>query len=432
MIANLILSMSAFSRSRSRCQVDCAAPRPGRGSPGPHCFPGGQNGTKPGVNRRNHRWGGWLSIATGAGLLVAPGSLLGATFVLEYQTNGPSAEFPLPLEKSEIRFKNEPEYAGAQVVRSHFSVAPGPHGSMGFACDSEGQKLYLDLNRNLDLTDDPEGIRESRPGSGGREFPHISIPIEQAGRRREIAMDLQIYGENRGGYTIRSSWGSDAVDIGGKTYRAAVVDDGDGVIGPADFLFLEPVGDEFEAVGDPGKRVELQVPASLVLDGQPYALALALGRDGKSMELSIVPAAEELVDVPVTGKGLERLTLQNEGRAALFFAPESTIRLPAGRYRAEVWVRAGAGDTTSLWKSRRVFLDVREGNNPEPWGVGGPIVRKLTCSMAGSCLTFDQAATGAAGETYSLVNAPGQAPEKPKLRIRHEGEIIHVGEFEYG
>lgn len=373
-----------------------------------------------------------MSIATGAGLLVAPGSLLGATFVLEYQTNGPSADFPLPLEKSEIRFKNEPEYAGAQVVRSHFSVAPGPQGPMGFACDPEGQKLYLDLNRNLDLTDDPEGIRESRPGSGGREFPHIAISIEQAGRRREIAMDLQINGDNQGRYTIRSSWGSDAVDIGGKTYRAAVVDDGDGVIGPADFLFLEPVGDEFEAVGDPGKRVELQAPASLVLDGQPYALAFALDRDGKSMELSIVPAAEELVDVPVTGKGLERLTLQNEGRAALFFAPESTIRLPAGRYGAEVWVRAGAGDTTSLWKSRRVSLDVREGDNQKPWGVGGPIVRKLTCSMAGSCLTFDQAATGADGETYSLVNSPGQAPEKPKLRVKHEGEIIHVGEFEYG
>ena len=384
------------------------------------------------MNRRKHGWGGLLSIATGVGLLAAPGALPGATFVLEYQTNGPSADFRLPLEKSEILFKSEPEYVGTQVVRSYFSVSPDPQGHMGFACDPEGQKLYLDLNRNLDLTDDPEGIRESSPESWGREFPNVAIPVEQAGRHREIAMDLQIYGENRGWYTIRSSWGSDDVDIGGKTYRIAVVDDGDGVLAPDDCLFLEPIGDEFEVVGDPEKRVELQVPASLVLDGQPYALSFALSDDGKSMDLSIDPAEEKLVDVPVTGKGIERLVLQDDGRAALFFAPESTIRLPAGRYRAEVWVRAGAGELTSLWKAPRVTLNVREGNDQKPWGVGGPIVSKLTCSMAGSCLTFDQAATGADGETYSLVNSPGQALEKPKLRVVHEGTVIHVGEFEYG
>ena len=384
------------------------------------------------MNRRKHRWGGLLSIATAVGLLVAPGSLPGATYVLEYQTNGPSANFNLPLGKSEIRFKNEPEYVGTQVVRSHFPVAPDQQGYMGFACDPEGQKLYLDLNRNLDLTDDPDGIRESNPESGGQEFLNVTIPVEQAGRHREIVADLQIYGENWGRYTIRSSWGSDAVDIGGKTYRVAVVDDGDGVLTPDDFLFLEPVGDGFDVVGDEGKRVELQVPGSLVLDGQPYALTFELSDNGKAMELSIVPAEEKLVDVPLTGKGLERLVLQNDGRAALFFAPESIISLPAGRYRAEVWVQAGAGDLTSLWRSRRISLNVREGNNQEPWDVGGPIVSKLTCSMTGSRLTFDQAATGAAGEIYSLVSSSGPAPGKPKLRVMHEGEVIHVGEFEYG
>ena len=382
--------------------------------------------------RRKHSWGGVLSMATGVALLLAPGTLFGATFLLDYQTNGPSADFQLPLGESEIRFKKEPEYVGSQVVRSQFYVAPDQKDYIGFACDSEGNKLYFDLNRNLDLTDDPDGRREGDPESGGQEFPNVVIPVEQGERRREIAVDLQIYGESWGRYTIRSSWGSDAVDIGGKTYRVAVVDDGDGQFTSDDSLFISPIGDEFEAVDDETKRVELRMPVSLVLDGSCYALSYALSDDGKSMELSIVPREEKLVDVALTGEDIERLVLQKDDSAALFLAPGSTISLPAGRYRAEAWVQIGEGDQTSLWRSRSVSLNVREGQNQKPWDVGGPIVSKLTHTMAGSCLTFDQAATGADGETYSLVRASGQALGKPKLRVMHEGTVIHVGEFEYG
>lgn len=382
--------------------------------------------------RRKHGGRVLLSIATGVGLLLAPGPLFGATFILDSQTNGPSADFQLPLGESEIRFKKEPAYVGSQVVRSQFFVAPDRQDYIGFACDFEGNKIYLDLNRNLDLTDDPDGIRESDPESGGQEFLNVALPVEQGGRRREIAVDLEIYGESRGWYTIRSSWGSDAVDIGGKAYRVAVVDDGDGHFTPDDSLFIEPIGDEFEEVGDETKRVELRVPAALVLDGQTYALAYALSDDGKSMELSVVPGEEKRVDVALTGKGLERLVLQKDGCAALFFAPGSIISLPAGRYRAEAWVQMGEEDQTSLWRSRSVSLNVREGKNQEPWAIGGPIVGKLTYKMAGSCLTFNQAATGGDDETYSLVRASEPTLGKPKLRVMHEGAVIHVGEFEYG
>jgi hypothetical protein len=382
--------------------------------------------------RRKHSWGGWLSIATGLGLLVAPGTLFGATFLLGYQTNGPTATFRLPLGSSEIRFKKEPAFVGSQVVRSQFFVAPDQQDYIGFACDSEGNKLYLDLNRNLDLTDDPEGIRESGPDGWGQEFRNVTIPVEREGRHREIVMDLQIYGESWGRYTVRSSWGSDAVEIGGKPYQVAVVDNGDGQFTPEDSLFLEPVGNEFEVVGDETKRVELQVADSLVLDGQAYALSYALSDNGKTLELTIVPGDERMVEVPLTGEGLERLVLQDGGRAAVFFAPGPVIALPAGRYRAEVRVQAGAGELTSLWSSRRVYLNVREGKNQDPWAVGGPLASKLSYSMEGSLLTFDQAATGADGETYSVVNAPGRALGKPKLRVMHEGAVIHVGEFEYG
>ena len=381
----------------------------------------------------NRGWHGWVvrvGMAAGVGLLAIPGTILGATFPLTYRTNGPSADFRLPLEKSEIRFKHEPEYAGTKVVRSQFFVAPDQKDYIGFACDFEGRKLYLDLNRNLDLTDDPDGILESKSDNWGQEFTGVTIPVEQDGCHREMVVDLRIYGEKWGRYTIRSSWGSDAVVIGSKTCRVDIVDDGDGVFTPEDTLFFQPIGSGGKE--DVENQMEMQVPTSLVLDGQSYALSYKLSTDGKTIALSVVPGGEKLVDVPLTGQGVERLLLQDSGHAAVFYHPGSKIQLLTGRYRAEAWVRIGTGKQTSLWQSRQVNLTIRDGAVPEPWAIGGPIVSKLTYTMSGSRVTFNQAATGAAGESYSLVNSTEPALKKPKLRIKHGGKVIHVGEFEYG
>ena len=64
--------------------------------------------------------------------------------------------------------------------------------------------------------------------------------------------------------------------------------------------------------------------------------------------------------------------------------------------------------------------------------MGGPIVSKLTCKQAGGRLSFDQATVGAGGEKYSRVDSSGVSLGKPKLRVKKAGEVIHVGEFEYG
>ena len=74
----------------------------------------------------------------------------------------------------------------------------------------------------------------------------------------------------------------------------------------------------------------------------------------------------------------------------------------------------------------------KEGRDQKPWVVGGPIVSKLTHTMTGNRLTFNQAATGAGGEKYSLVGSSGKALGKPKLRVKKGGQVIHVGNFEYG
>ena len=104
--------------------------------------------------------GGWLA----AGLAASA-----ATYPLKYRASGESESFSLPLDKSEVRFKKEPAYEG-EVVRSLLAVAPGGGEFIGFACDLQAKKLYLDLNRNLDLTDDPGGMFESNGDNWGCSF----------------------------------------------------------------------------------------------------------------------------------------------------------------------------------------------------------------------------------------------------------------------
>ena len=372
-----------------------------------------------------------MPVAVFAGLLAGAGWVSGATFPLEYRTDGAEADFRLPLGKSEVRFKKEPEYVGEEIVRSVLYVAPGKKEYIGFACDSEGDALYFDLNRNLELTDDPDGVFKAGGEGGGHSFENVVLPIQQGGRRRDLALDMQIYGASWGRYSVQSSWKSDAVSIGGGLYRVSVVDDGDGAITDADTLFLAPAEEEFSP-GDEDPEVELQAPASLILNGASFALAYELSDDGKVLALSVEPGAEKLEEVALDGQGIARIAMQDGATAAVYFGPGAVLSIPAGRYRGSVWTRAGDGTRTSLWRAGNVSHRVRKGEGRDTWRMGGPIASKLTCQQAGGRLSFDQATVGAGGEKYSLVNSSGVSLGKPKLRVKKAGEVIHVGEFEYG
>ncbi len=370
-----------------------------------------------------------LFIAVGFGLLS--GASDAATFSLEYRTDGKSADFSLPLGESEVRFKKEPTYVSKDVVRSALYVSPDRKEFVGFACDSEGSTLYLDLNRNLDLTDDPEGVIQSTSEGWGHFFATCSVPIEQEGHRRDMMVDMTIYGDRWGRYEVKSSWESSSVLIGEKTFRVSIVDDGDGVITAKDVLFLELI-EEFQEEGAEGISVELKAPTTLVLDGLPVALTYALSSDGKTVALSVEPSSASLVEVEIKGLGVERIVMQDEALAAVFFGPSSTLQIPSGNYRGEVWVRVGEGKKSSLWNAGNVPLRVKGGSGRESWLVGGPIVSKLTCSIPGNRIRFDQATVGAGGEKYTPDSFSGEAIGQPKLRIKKAGEVIHVGEFEYG
>lgn len=323
--------------------------------------------------RCTNAWRPFLRTVAVAGLLAAPGALRAETVSLEYRTGRNSASFSLPLRDTEVRFDKEPAYAGSKIARSVLYVAPGKKEYVGFACDLEGQKLYVDLNRNRDLTDDPDGVHESRSSGRSHEFENVVIPVQQGDRRRELVVDFQFYGESWGRYSVKSSWEGEGIAIGEKTWRVAVVDNGDGVIDRHDTLVLAPMGDDG---GKDGREepLEVQAPATLTLDGVPFALAYEVAVAGKTLALTIEPGTQPLLDVALAGEGIERLVMQDPKSVAVFFKPSAVIRLPAGHYRAGVRVRTGEGEKSIWWRrgARPCTCRTAGGGNRGSWAGRSP------------------------------------------------------------
>ena len=374
---------------------------------------------------------GWKCAAAGLALAagLAAGDAAGATHALDYTAKGGvSAEFDLKLGQTEVRFRKEPQYAGEKVARGALYVSPDRKDYVGFAFDETGEKLYLDMNRNLDLTDDPDGIRSKKSDGWRADFPGVEIAVEKEGRRREMVVDFQFYGTRRGWYEVQSSWGAEGVEIGGKRFRISVVDNGDGRIGTGDILKYA-----LEGGGKNRKHgAEMAAPETLAVDGAQHALSYEIGADGRTLALKVEPLAGAAMAVArIEGESIDQIHLQDGATAALLFEPAKEVRVPPGDYRAQVWVRMGEGENQSTWVARNVRLKAAA-RGETVWQVGGPVRSKLSCRSTANVLRFDQESVGAGGAKYTIEHGSGKSAGNPKLRVKKAGKVVHVGQFEYG
>ena len=363
-----------------------------------------------------------------AALALPSGEAAGATHVLGYSEKGVTAEFDLKLGQTEVRFRKEPQYGGEKVARGALYVSPGRKDFVGFAFDEAAGKLYLDLNRNLDLTDDPGGVHEKKSGGWRSEFPGVAVAVEKDGRRREMALNFRFYGTRRGWYEVKSSWGGEGIEIGGRRFRISVVDNGDGQIGTDDYVHCLAEG----AGEDRWHRLEMSAPETLAVDGAQYAMGYEIGEDGKTLELTAEPLADAgMTDARIEGENVDQILLQGGAKAALLIAPGKEVRVPPGDYRAQVWVRMGEGESQSTWTAQDVRLKAAASGGAV-WKVGGPVRSKLSCRSTANVLRFDQETVGAGGARYALEHATGKSMGNPKLRVKKAGKVVHVGKFEYG
>ena len=131
---------------------------------------------------------------------------------LDYQdANYSCMNWPMPVVVKLVPFKKEPPFGRGKVIRGTLQMAGGVNDEMAFAWDRGAGKLYLDLNRNLDLTDDPAGVYSSPRGSlaMSQTFPGVRLPVKAGGATRSMLADLTFYDYGSGPNctaALRSFW----------------------------------------------------------------------------------------------------------------------------------------------------------------------------------------------------------------------------------
>ena len=98
----------------------------------------------------------------------------------------------------------------SKVIRGLLKLGGGGSNEMAFAWDRTAGKLYLDLNRNLDLTDDPAGVFSSQGGAMDfyQTFTNIRLPFKTPAGSHQALVDLNFYdyGRLNCNAAMRSFW----------------------------------------------------------------------------------------------------------------------------------------------------------------------------------------------------------------------------------
>jgi len=216
---------------------------------------------------------------------------------------------PLAVETTVPRFVAViPAFRAKDPVFGRISLG-GSRDAIFWALDrSEGgthhDRLYVDSNRDLDLTNDGEPLvaelRNTASGDKAVEFPAFDLPIGYTieGATAREAYRGAIFFEGGGDrpptrvYFERDGWREGVAKIDGAEYRVAVVDDdNDGIYTTNDSWTLQPADAAREGMLAESRTREIGYPC-WIPGGKRIVEVATLDRAGRSAALRVADAKE--------------------------------------------------------------------------------------------------------------------------------------------
>lgn len=369
-------------------------------------------------------------------------------FRLESQSSAFSYGVNLPWEGEEVIFKQEPDYEGTKVVRGRFPRDPETGLFTGFAWDVAAGTLCLDLNRNLDLTDDGPSarhrFRSSRPTWFGGE---IVLRVPKDGLELDYAISLDLHFSGRYRYQsmqIKSGWAGPVV-LSGVTWEMGIVDNANGVVDREDRLFLRPPPEEpphaivgiepFDEWGDPLSGLE-DVPRYLWLDGRAYEIQYEFVQGEKNVDLAVTVTEYEppLAQLDVAAPAIRRILLQDPGQegglaTVVINHPTKRVQIPAGHYSHQQLLLDYGGEDGFLRTTATPDI-LAEPDKTVTYPYGPPLRNTVTSAFSGRGIYLRHQMLDRTGAHCSTI---GRAkPEPPRFVIECDGEQVFSGAFRYG
>jgi hypothetical protein len=411
------------------------------------------------MDRSFHQWArGFWAVTSAAALgslfclesapAAADSSLPAMTVALEYSEMDQSPAFwAVPITVRATPFKKEPAAVSGKIIRGILHLGGGASNSIPFLWQRDAGKLFLDLNRNEDLTDDPAGVFSlAAPVQGSRGFRNevfqkihliFNTKCDQWTGPCSVLVDVNLWDFGQQpvcNVGIRSAW-MGKLTLQGKDWQVGIVPNGPSPESwfEGSSLLLRPWENRTQPFAlNNGALDAIPFSPNLFLDGCAYATALvdSAAKGPLQPTLRFAPQSVPLGELRITGKFIRRLVLPGGQSLVVLDQPSEIVQVPVGRYRAPQVQLAGKGAEA-----------VRNANFPETergitvteksaamMADGGPLTNMVIVNREGQDLRFDYRLVGANEQPYKLVGPMRQ----PEWSVFRGGKRIASGRFEFG
>ena len=342
------------------------------------------------------------------------------------------------LDKTNQPFLREPALGPESVFRRVLRFGKDTNNAVALIWDRPNGKLYFDLNRNLDLTDDPTGVfTATNKGHFTQYFTNVALPLKTAGGFYPAILNLRLSSDREGNY-VQAQLGSRIlwqakVASGGAEWQVAVLDEVFDPQGPAagKFLLLRPWAERTNYVSlRSGGSGLVPFPDQLFWVGQAFHLERRFDTGGEApvCKLEFTPRQPPLTDLKLSGESVYYAVLgATNGYTVVMREPPGTVNIPKGIYAVNtVWLKKGEAKAW-LQPEPPLVINATVATNSS---LGGPLTNLVILNRSGRKLQMYYQLRGADGRAYRLAQVDRTKP--PEFTVYRGGKKVLSGKFEFG
>ena len=333
-------------------------------------------------------------------------------------------------------FKKEPRLPRQNVFRGSLLWGPRPDQAMAFLWDKANGRLYLDLNRNRDLTDDPAGMFASASRGHYQIFTNIHLVLRTAAGDRPARLHLRLVSYDAGKVAALAGvcccW-QGRISLHGKEWQfglmASVREDNPSA--SPEQVLLRPWAERQRPINPIYSTPDVfKYTRNLFLGDQAYELYCHYdpGVASPKYQVTFKEQAPPLGDLKLTGTDLHRLILTAEPELTVVLdQPAGTVKLPVGSYSlAQIWLRKGETEVASLGVGK---LTVNE-QRPASLVAGGPLTNSVEVKSKGYNLELNYTMLGAHGRAYQRPSRDDKDP--PEFAVFQGTNRLVADKFKFG
>ncbi len=338
-------------------------------------------------------------------------------------------------------FPKEPAAASGKIIRGVLNIGDGQSNSLPFIWQRDAGKLFLDLNRNQDFTDDPSSVYSTSVSGTSTYalFNSIRLPIPGLPHNAQPIVDLNFwdYGSQPGcNAMVHTFWQAKLV-LNGKEWQIGIVQKSSTGKDSFEqgFLLLRPWDKRAQPFSSYSGSLEAVLfSKNLFFDGHAYEISLTPPKPEGDFKpvIQFKEKAVTLGSVRLTGIYIHRLVLLGAPYCVVIDDPSPTEKLPLGTYtQARVALEHNGTQATynpnvSQTGSQLSVL----ATNQLTLALGGPLTNRVAAGRRGRDLNLNYELVGANGEAYQLTAQDRSKP--PEFVIFKGGKQIASGKFEFG